>query len=80
MKTFLVRLVSLCSDKLSTNEEWNITFATKLKIKTLRPRILEELNRMEKLGVVTLITEPKAWVSSLVKVVKPSKIRLCVDQ
>ena len=45
----------------------------------LRPKIKAELDRMEKLGVVTPITTPTPWVSSLVTVVKPDKIRLCID-
>ena len=34
---------------------------------------------MEKLGVVVPTTTPTEWVSSLVTVVKPNKIRLCID-
>ena len=45
----------------------------------LRPKIQEELNRMEKLNVITSVTTPTEWVSSLVTVVKPNKIRLCID-
>ena len=45
----------------------------------LRPKIQEELDRMEKLGVVVPTTTPTEWVSSLVTVVKPNKIRLCMD-
>ncbi len=45
----------------------------------LRPKIQEELNRMEKLDVITPVTTPTEWVSSLVTVVKPNKIRLCID-
>ena len=43
------------------------------------PKIQEELDRMEKLGVVVPTTTPTEWVSSLVTVVKPNKIRLCID-
>ena len=45
----------------------------------LRPKIKAELDRMEKLGVVTPITAPTPWVLLLVTVVKPEKIRLCID-
>ena len=45
----------------------------------LRPKIQEELNRMEKLNVITPVTTPTEWVSSLVTVVKPNKICLCID-
>ena len=45
----------------------------------LRSKIQEESDRMEKLGVVTPISTPTEWVSSLVTVVKPNKVCLCVD-
>lgn len=45
----------------------------------LRPKIEEELDRMEKLGVVEPTTTPTVWVSPLVMIVKPKKIRLCID-
>ena len=45
----------------------------------LRPKIQEELSRMEKLDVITPVTTPTEWVSSLVTMVKPNKIRLCID-
>ena len=45
----------------------------------LLPKIQEELDRMKKLGVVEPTTIPTEWVSSLLTVVKPNKIRLCID-
>ena len=45
----------------------------------LHPKIQEELDRMEKLGVVEPTTIPSEWVLSLLMVVKPNKIRLCID-
>ena len=44
-----------------------------------RPRIQEELDRIEKLGVVEPTSTPTEWVSLLVTVVKLDKIRLCID-
>ena len=46
---------------------------------TLKGKIKEELDRMEKAGVIVRQTEPTEWVSSMVTVIKPSKIRICID-
>ena len=47
---------------------------------TLRPKVLEELKRMEQLDVIEKINEPTEWVNSMVTVVKPNgKLRICID-
>lgn len=47
---------------------------------TLREKVIEELDRMEELGVIHKVDEPTRWVSSLVVVQKPNgKIRVCLD-
>ena len=45
----------------------------------LRDRVVEELQRMVKMGVITRQTEPTEWVNSMVTVVTPKKIRICMD-
>ena len=46
----------------------------------IQPKLKEELDRMEKLGVISKVTEPTDWVSSLVVVHKPDgRIRVCLD-
>ncbi|XP_060070555.1 uncharacterized protein K02A2.6-like [Ylistrum balloti] len=45
----------------------------------LRDRLKAELDRLESMNVITPVTEPTAWVSSMVMVVKPEKIRICID-
>ena len=46
----------------------------------LRQKVKDELDRMERLGVVERVQEPTEWVNSLVAVLKPNgKIRLCID-
>ena len=45
----------------------------------LRDRVVEELQRMEKMGVITRQIEPTEWVNSMVTVVTPKKIRICMD-
>ena len=47
---------------------------------SLMPRVREELERMEKIGVITKISEPTEWCAGIVVVPKPNgKIRICVD-
>ena len=47
---------------------------------TQREKVKEELDRMEKLGVIRKAEGPTEWVSSLVVVEKPNgKVRLCLD-
>ncbi len=45
----------------------------------LRDRVVDELHRMEKLGVIARQNEPMEWVDSMVTIVKPSKISICMD-
>ena len=46
----------------------------------IQPKLKEELDRMENLGVISKVTEPTDWVSSLVIVHKPDgRIRVCLD-
>ena len=46
----------------------------------LRAKVIEELKRMEKLGVIVRQEEPTEWVNSLVVVQKPTgAVRLCID-
>ena len=45
-----------------------------------REKVVEELKRMEKLGVIVRQEEPTEWVNSLVVVQKPNgSVRLCID-
>ena len=47
---------------------------------TLRPKIQEELARMERLNVVEKVTEPTNWVNSMVTIIKPNgSLRICID-
>ena len=46
---------------------------------SLKEKIKGELDRMEKAGVIVRQTEPTDWVNCMVAVVKPNKIRICID-
>ena len=46
----------------------------------LRPKVQAELERMEKLGVISRVTAPTPWCAAMVIVPKPSgAVRICVD-
>ena len=45
----------------------------------LRPKIKEKLDALVKRKVITPATEPTEWVSSVLAVTKPNKIRICLD-
>lgn len=46
----------------------------------LMPKVKDELERMQSMGVITKINEPTEWCAGIVAVPKPnSKIRICVD-
>ena len=45
----------------------------------LREKVKAELDRMEELNVVVKQTEPTDWVNSMVTVIKPDKVRICID-
>jgi len=46
---------------------------------SLKDKIKDELDHMEQTGVIIRQTEPTDWVNSMVTVVKPNKIRICID-
>ena len=46
----------------------------------LREKVLQELNRMESMGVISKVGEPTAWCAGMVVVPKRNgSIRICVD-
>jgi len=45
----------------------------------LKDKIVEELHKMESMGVIVKQTEPTEWVNSMVTVVKPNNIHICID-
>ena len=47
---------------------------------TIRPKVKDELEQMERLGVIERIQNPTDWVNSMVTVIKPNgKLRICID-
>ena len=45
----------------------------------VRPRIKEKLEELVQRNVITPVTEPTEWVSSMLAVIKPNKIRIFID-
>lgn len=45
----------------------------------LKARVKEELDRHIKVSNIAPVTEPTAWISNMVIVAKPGKIRICID-
>jgi hypothetical protein len=46
---------------------------------SIHNEVEEELDRMQKLAVITKVDEPTEWVSSMVVVEQPEKLRICPD-
>ena len=64
--------------KLNENAKPVVHAPRKIPV-ALRSKVKEELNRMQNLGVIEPVKEPTDWVSSMVTVTKPNKIRICLD-
>ncbi len=45
----------------------------------LRPRIKSKLDELVHRQVIVPVTKPTKWVSSMLAVVKPNKLRICID-
>ena len=45
----------------------------------LKDKVLNKLNEMEKLGVISKVNEPREWINNIVIVEKGEKIRICID-
>ncbi|XP_063441937.1 uncharacterized protein K02A2.6-like [Mytilus trossulus] len=45
----------------------------------IKEKLKSELDRLTKLEIIKPVSTPTPWVSSLVTVVKPDKLRICID-
>ena len=60
-------------------EPYSLTVPRRVAIPLMKP-VKEELNRMEKLGVITRVEQPTEWCAAMVVVPKSNgKVRICVD-
>ena len=46
---------------------------------TLQKEVKEKIAELEKKGIIQKVTDPTDWISSMVIVSKPGKIRICLD-
>lgn len=45
----------------------------------LKSRVTEAIQSMEKNGIIKKVTEPTQWISNMVVIEKPGKLRTCID-
>ncbi|XP_061184909.1 uncharacterized protein K02A2.6-like [Saccostrea echinata] len=45
----------------------------------LKPLLKAELDRLQEMNIITPVSEPSQWVSSCLMVMKPNKVRICID-
>ncbi|XP_061190307.1 uncharacterized protein K02A2.6-like [Saccostrea echinata] len=45
----------------------------------LKAQLKDKLDRLENLNIIAQVSEPTPWVSSCLMVVKPNKLRICID-
>ena len=66
--------------KLKPDAKPRALFAPRRVPLPLRNKVLEELNRMESIGVISKVSEPTAWCAGMVVVPKQNgNLRICVD-
>ncbi len=51
---------------------WNVPVALKARVK-------EQLDKYIRDGHITSVTEPTPWISNMVVIAKPDKLRICID-
>ena len=45
----------------------------------MKDHLKHKLDQLTKQGIITPVEEPIAWISNIVTIVKPGKIRVCID-
>ena len=66
--------------KLKPDAKPRALFAPRRVPLPLHNKVLEELNRMESIGVISKVSEPTAWCAGMVVVPKQNgNLRICVD-
>ena len=68
-----------CQVKLKPDAEPLVLFAPRNVPIPLRPKVQEELSRMEYLGVISRVEQPMWWCSGMVVPKKTGSVRICVD-
>ena len=45
----------------------------------MKHRLKSKLEELTKQGIITKVQEPTPWISNIVKIMKPGKVRVCID-
>ena len=45
----------------------------------LKDQVRERIEQMEQMGVIEKVMDPSDWISSMVVVQRPGKLRICID-
>jgi hypothetical protein len=45
----------------------------------MKQAVKQKISDLEKMSIITKVTEPTEWISSMVVVKKPNKLRICLD-
>ena len=71
--------IGISSSFVVNPDHTTVQHAPRRVIVTLQKEVKEKIAAMEKKGFIQKVTEPKEWISSMVVVAKPGKIRICLD-
>ncbi|GBO18030.1 hypothetical protein AVEN_243957-1 [Araneus ventricosus] len=63
---------------LKDNYTPSVTAARKIPL-ALHDKMKAELNRMENMGVITKVEQPTEWISNIVVIDNPNKLRICIE-
>ncbi|GBL83198.1 hypothetical protein AVEN_165396-2-1, partial [Araneus ventricosus] len=63
---------------LKDNYTTSVAAARKIPL-ALHDKVKTELNRIENMGVITKVEQPTEWVSNIVVIDIPNKLRICID-
>ena len=71
--------IGICSSFVVNPDHTPVQHAPRRVAVTLQKEVKEKITEMEKKGIIQKVKEPTDWISSMVVVAKPGKIRICLD-
>ena len=71
--------IGISSSFVVNPDHTTVQHASRRVAVTLQKEVKEKIAEMEKKGIIQKVTEPTEWISSMVVVAKPGKIRICLD-
>ncbi|GBN50533.1 hypothetical protein AVEN_176984-1 [Araneus ventricosus] len=81
LETFMSRRTKLNKVvKIHLKDNYTPSVAAARKIPpALHDKVKAKLNRMENMGVITKVEQPTEWVSNIVVIDNPNKLRIFID-